>query len=101
MRTTTIQIEWHLTSRGWMSGDWSSDGPVKPRSNPPEDRIETWVKSEVCQAITFVPLEINWSLIWASPHHSAIDRKALREKIRTVALGPNNPDKVFGDFPLD
>jgi hypothetical protein len=59
------------------------------------------VKSEVCQAITFVPLEIKWSLIWASPHHSDIDRKALRTKIRTVALGPNNPAKVYGEFPLE
>lgn len=101
MRTTTIQIEWHLTPRGWVNGDWSGDGPVKPRSKPPEDRIETWVKSEIYQAITFVPLEVNWSLVWASPHHCDIDRKALRSKMRTVAPGPNNPAEVYGEFPIE
>ena len=101
MRTSTIQIEWHLTPKGWVSGDWSGNGPVTSRSNPPEDRIETWVKSEVCQAVTFVPLEINWALVWASPNHSDADRKALRARIRKVVLGPNNPSKVYGEFPLE
>ncbi|MDK2742899.1 MAG: hypothetical protein NDI90_08280 [Nitrospira sp. BO4] len=101
MRTTTIQIEWHLTPRGWVNGDWSAQGPLTPRSSPPEDRVETWVKSEVCQPTTFVPLEIKWSLVWASPHHSEIDRKVLRAKIRTVVVGPNNPSEVYGEFPLE
>lgn len=101
MRTTTIQIEWHLTPRGWVNGDWSAQGTLTPRSNPPEDRVETWVKSEVCQAITFLPLKIDWSLVWASPQYSDIDRKALRADIRTVAPGPNNPAKVYGEFPFE
>lgn len=76
MRTDTVHVEWHLTPRGWVLGDWSANEPLELRTLPPDDREETWVKTETRHGVSFALLRTTWSFKWSSPHHNEADRLA-------------------------
>ena len=101
MSTDTIHVEWHLTPRGWVHGDWSANQPLLSTAEPPDDRIETWLKSETRNAASFAPLQTTWSLLWACPHYSEANRKALRQQTRTLAGMLTNTLKIFETIPLE
>jgi hypothetical protein len=59
------ETEYHLTPRGWETGD------------PPADRVETWVRS-VHQQSGWSKEDVGWACQWANP---GVDR-AERDKLR-------------------
>lgn len=101
MATETTYVEWHLTPRGWIRGTWAINKPIQSSQSPPEDRIETWVKTETTQDNPCAPVQKDWSLMWASLKHSVEDRQILRATIRTPAPETEIPKLTVWDFPLN
>ena len=101
MATDHVCVEWHLTPRGWVQGNWSINKPLAPELTPPDDRVETWVKSQTTPNSDFSRTQIQWSLTWTSPEHSEADRQTLRANTRYLALDCENPPATSWDFPLE
>ena len=62
-------LTYHLTPRGWESGE------------PPDDRVETWNMS-IDQASGWSKEYRSWTCEWVKKDMSRADRDALREKHR-------------------
>lgn len=100
MRIEIFHVEWHLAPRGWVRGNWSTDKPLPSRLSPPDDRVETWVKTEMTHENNFAQAQREWSRIGVSSQHSEVDRQTLRTSIRNPAPETENPKLVSWDFPL-
>jgi len=61
------ETEYHLTSRGWETGD------------PPMDSVETWVR-HVYQASSYSSEQVSWRCEWADPNVTRDVRDELRTK---------------------
>lgn len=101
MSKDIVHFEWHLTPRGWVRGDWSANEPLESNVPPPADRVETWVTTEITYDMQFAKAERKWSLAWASPQHSEVERTALRASIRGLAPESETAKPVPTDFPLN
>lgn len=96
-----VHLEWHLTPRGWVCGDWSAKEPVTPRTPPPEDRVETWVITATPYTNLCVPAQKQWTLVWASSQHSEAQRRALRAWHRLPAHEVEDSKPTSWNFPLN
>ncbi|MGC4098630.1 MAG: hypothetical protein QM706_16075 [Nitrospira sp.] len=101
MVTDTVYVEWHLTPRGWIRGTWSINKPLQSSPPPPDDRVETWVKTETTHNNQFAHAQKEWALTWASSLHSEADRQALRASTRKPVPETEHPKPATWDFPLN
>ena len=101
MSKDIVHVEWHLTPRGWVRGDWSANEPLQSDVPPPADRVETWVTTETTYDMQFAKAQREWSLAWASPQHSDTERGALRASVRGLAPESETAKPVPQDFPLN
>lgn len=101
MATDLICVEWHLTPRGWVQGNWSINKPRMLESPPPKDGVETWMKTQIILDSDYSRTQHLWSLTWASPDLSEADRKALRATIREPAPESDSPEATSLDFPIE
>jgi len=101
MSKDIVHVEWHLTPRGWVRGDWSANEPLYSNVLPPADRVETWVTTETTYDMQFAKTQREWSLAWASPQYSEVERAALRASIRVLAPESETARPIPSDFPLN
>ena len=101
MATNLVCIEWHLTPRGWVQGNWSINKPLILESPPPQDGVETWMKTQIILDSDYSRTQYLWSLTWASPKHSEADLKSLRATIREPAPESESLDATSLDFLLE
>ena len=67
LATEMSEILFHLTLRGWETGE------------PPPDRVETWLRLSYSQSR--VPqFYIEWCCLWANPSVRRTERDTLRAK---------------------
>ena len=99
MGTDTTYVEWHLTPRGWVHGDWSANSPLQSITPPPNDRVETWIVKEESHDVYSSRPHKEWSLVWSSPEYTEADRRKLRAQIRTPAKESDDSKRAFWDFP--
>ncbi|UVT20098.1 MAG: hypothetical protein H8K03_20355 [Nitrospira sp.] len=99
MRIETFHVEWHLTPRGWVRGNWSTDKPLALKISPPDDRIETWVKIEITHDRQYSRTHMEWSLTWTSPQYSELMKQAFRTRIRVPAPESASPRISVWKFP--
>ncbi|MGC4098939.1 MAG: hypothetical protein QM706_17660 [Nitrospira sp.] len=100
MATEITRVEWHLTPRGWVRGNWGINVPLGNNLPVPVDRIETWLTIETIPAEDRAPKQKDWNLVWVSPLHSEMDRKHLRATIRKPAPGyESRKEGTHWDFP--
>lgn len=99
VRTEQVLVEWHLTPRGWVRGNWSTNKPLEMKVPPPPDRIETWVRIEIAHEFRYAPTQKGWSLTWFSPEHSEAERRRLRAIVRTPAPETQIAKLTVWDFP--
>ena len=79
--------EWHLTSNGWVQGNYYVYHKLqREEKTPPEHRVETWNR-ETSQSHSNALEEVWWDCVWVSPGHSQKERDALR--------------KIFGERPRE
>jgi len=69
--------EWHLTPSGWVEGTFSVYGEPHYIIDPPNNRVETWIRDMV-QTSSFSREDVSWKCIWESPAYSIEQREALR-----------------------
>ncbi len=99
IHTEQVQVEWHLTPRGWVRGNWSINKPLELKVPPPADRIETWVKIETTQGFQYTHAQKGWSLAWISPQYSDAERRRFRAIVRTPAPETQISKMTAWDFP--
>jgi hypothetical protein len=91
--------EYHLTLRGWIAGACTEDNPPTEFPPPPEDRIETWMESEVSHDV-YPGITRSWELLWVSPDYSEDQRKQIRAEARDQVITDSSGIKrVFWNFP--
>ena len=100
MSKDIVHIEWHLTPRGWVRGDWSANEPLQSKVPPPADRVETWVTTETTYDMQFAKAHREWSLTWASSQDE-VERAALRASVRVLAPESETARPIPLDFPLN
>lgn len=100
MSKDIVHVEWHLTPRGRVRGDWSANELLESDVPPPADRVETWVTTETTYDMQFAKAQKEWSLTWASSQHSEEDRSTLRASIRVPAPESETAKPTPLDFPL-
>jgi hypothetical protein len=101
MSKDIVHVEWHLTHRGWVRGDWSANEPFHSEVTPPADRVETWVTTETTYDMQFAKSQREWALRWTSSQHSEEERTALRASVRAVAPESETAKPTPSDFPLN
>ena len=85
MSRDIVHVQWHLTPRGWVRGDWSANEPLESRTPPPADRVETWVTTETTYDMQFA---------------KDVERAALRATVRDLAPESETAKPDSQDFPL-
>jgi hypothetical protein len=101
MSKDIVHVEWHLTPRGWVRGDWSANEPLESDVPPPADRVETWVTTETTYDMQFAKAQTEWSLTWVSSQHREVERSALRASVRVPAPESETTKSTPVDFPLN
>ena len=76
MSVDHTEDEYHLTPHGWVHGTYKFYGHADKIIDPPEDRVETWVR-DMKQSHPFAKELITWECIWKSPDYSDDDKKKL------------------------
>lgn len=100
LATDHVRVEWHLTPRGWVRGDWSINKPLGGEFQPPDDRVETWVRTETSLDADFSRTQDQWSLTWTSPESSEADRTVMRATVRHPAPESESSKATSWDFPV-
>ena len=100
MAADLICVEWHLTPRGWIKGNWSINKPLMLESSPPNDGVETWLETQIIPDSDYSRMQHLWSLSWASPELSEKDRKTLRAAIRNPAPESEQASSLL-EFPTE
>ncbi|MCK4947706.1 MAG: hypothetical protein KAR07_10225 [Spirochaetes bacterium] len=80
MAVDDLEIEYHLTSRGWVEGTHKFFGNVDgEKIESPQDTVETWVKN-IYQRSGWSGEEISWKCIWVDSKMDEKKRNELRNE---------------------
>ena len=72
--------EFHLTSRGWISGTRKEFGTVQGETvDRPPETIETWLEEMVLSYLHCADV-YSWRLIWSDPSITETERKKVRSQ---------------------
>lgn len=100
MGTEVERTVWHLTPRGWVSGDSTINAPVNVSLNAPSDRVETWIETIRTHDTYGGRRTPDWgSPQWVSPGYTEAQRDDLRASIRRPARESDDPRRAFWEFP--
>ena len=83
--------EFHLTSRGWITGTLREYGDVQGKPvDRPEDAIETWLEEMVLSYPQCADV-YSWRMIWSNPSLTMAERGKVRRQFE-------KPSENFPDF---
>jgi hypothetical protein len=86
MADDRMEVEYHLTPAGWVTGTITDFGHVENITEAPPDRVETWLY-EMEQSSGWSGESRSWRTIWIHATMAAPQRKALRESFPTPRTG--------------
>ena len=99
MGTDVTYEEWHLTPRGWVAGGYSANSLPITSTNPPADRVETWIDKQESHDVYSSRIYHDWKLRWSSDVHSDEERRKLRSVMRKPAPESDDPHRSSWNFP--